>query len=514
MADRKKIGEILQNLGLVDEGDIEEALAIQEEDSRLLGEILVGLDKVSLDDLRWALAEQFQLPLVRLTPDQLDPEVSRLIPRDFAFRHQVVPIHKIGGQLALVLSDPREISQIEKLQNLLKPLSELQFTISLAPAEEVKEALVSIWGDEEVSSVDMVEGEVEDFTLDPSGEILLRELLSQADFQEAQTLYFDFTSQGAVVHLRKMVGMSRIATLNREWGEILEKRIMEDLSQEQVLTKKVGRENRSYRIWREEMVGRTTLVAREFLPHAHPWPLEVASVRREFNPTSRGVVWVFGSREYGEALVIDGLHSQAERESRIVAWAPQHTWESPKISWVQGSDDGRVPDQLQQLAPDVIYLEGEKSLARGVDLALEGYGVVLASFYPTLAKFLDRRPEFSMDGCSGVLEKVIEIFDCPELCLNCRQSVEVPLYLKEKVNRDITETYRAMGCAECSQLGYSGRLFTWGKWEPGSKLWQLFEAPREEVLARYRDLSPLYPSVKTWIAEGRISIFDCKYLFL
>ena len=99
MRQSKTIGSILLDVELVTLQDIDQALELQKQTGKRLGEVLVQLGVVSDDDIRWALAEQLNLPYVNIRKDQVDAEMATLLPEKLARRYHVIPILKIDNEL-------------------------------------------------------------------------------------------------------------------------------------------------------------------------------------------------------------------------------------------------------------------------------------------------------------------------------------------------------------------------------------------------------------------------------
>src|SRR5690349_18637847 len=79
-----RIGELLEQRGLVTAEQIEEAVAAQQGTGKRLGRMLVELGFVHERDLATALAEQVGLEVVDLRHTDLDVELAQLLPENLA----------------------------------------------------------------------------------------------------------------------------------------------------------------------------------------------------------------------------------------------------------------------------------------------------------------------------------------------------------------------------------------------------------------------------------------------
>ena len=77
MAARCLLGQILKDHGVIHEGMVQEALAIQRDKGGRIGELLIGLDCISAADLAKALASQAGMEYLDLSTTSPDPEAIK-----------------------------------------------------------------------------------------------------------------------------------------------------------------------------------------------------------------------------------------------------------------------------------------------------------------------------------------------------------------------------------------------------------------------------------------------------
>ncbi len=116
---RKLLGKILKEMDLVNEGQIQEALAIQEEQGGPIGEILVERNYITRDDLTMALARQAGMPVVDLESVDISDEALDKIPSSMAQVYRVVPVRLQGKVLTVALADPTHLKTLDDLRFLL-----------------------------------------------------------------------------------------------------------------------------------------------------------------------------------------------------------------------------------------------------------------------------------------------------------------------------------------------------------------------------------------------------------
>lgn len=132
----KPIGELLIERGIITKEQLLNALKIQKEEHRLIGDILINSGFAKEEDIAQALTIQYGLPYLPLKNYELNPDVIKLVPKDFALKYALVPIDKIGNTLTLSITDlldQNTINELEKLTNL-----KVQFFVSAS--SDIKEA--------------------------------------------------------------------------------------------------------------------------------------------------------------------------------------------------------------------------------------------------------------------------------------------------------------------------------------------------------------------------------------
>lgn len=110
-----RIGEILLNAGLVNEGQILAALEYQERlKNKKLGQFLVEKGILQEKDLYMALAEKFRIPFVDLRQQKVTRAILSLLPREVIQKLHVLPLTVRDGVLvvATLQPDPGPICEV------------------------------------------------------------------------------------------------------------------------------------------------------------------------------------------------------------------------------------------------------------------------------------------------------------------------------------------------------------------------------------------------------------------
>ncbi|MBK8977953.1 MAG: Flp pilus assembly complex ATPase component TadA [Planctomycetes bacterium] len=112
---RRLLGQVLKDLGLVHEGQVQEALMVQRERQGRLGELLVELGHLDEAGLARGLAAQAGLDFVDLATVTPDAAAIARIDAGTARAFGVLPLRIDGGVLTVALGDPLNVSVLPDL---------------------------------------------------------------------------------------------------------------------------------------------------------------------------------------------------------------------------------------------------------------------------------------------------------------------------------------------------------------------------------------------------------------
>ncbi len=115
-----RVGDLLLAKGLVNNEQIERALAYQREKGhkKLLGEILVELDYVTEDQVMEVLAHEYGVPFARVSPKIADPRVIEVIPRDFLEKQCILPLFLVNNKLTVAVHEPANVFLVEEIERV------------------------------------------------------------------------------------------------------------------------------------------------------------------------------------------------------------------------------------------------------------------------------------------------------------------------------------------------------------------------------------------------------------
>ena len=155
----KRLGQILTDLGLIDEEQLQEMLAEQEaRGGELLGRVGVSLGFFSDEQLGEALAEQWNTVFVTLYDKQITHSLVDIISKTMAEMYRVVPLELEGNQLTIATADPQKIQIADELRVFLG----YEIHVVVATDAEIDKAIETFYSGE----VDTVESIVEELEED------------------------------------------------------------------------------------------------------------------------------------------------------------------------------------------------------------------------------------------------------------------------------------------------------------------------------------------------------------
>jgi type IV pilus assembly protein PilB len=142
---KKLLGRILKEMGLVTEGQIQEALAIQKERGGAIGEILVERNYITRGNLTLALASQAGMEVVELAEMELAPELVSRVSPSVAQVYRVVPVRFANNVLTVALADPTHLKTLDDLRFLLN----CDVRGAVAAEEDVDQAIQTYYNTQE-----------------------------------------------------------------------------------------------------------------------------------------------------------------------------------------------------------------------------------------------------------------------------------------------------------------------------------------------------------------------------
>ena len=157
-----RIGELLVREKLISLQQLQQAKDEAQRTGRRLGVALTRLGYVGDNDLTDFLAKQYSLPSISLEDFEVEPDVLRLVPKEVALKHMIVPVNRAGATLIVAMSDPSNIFAIDEL----KFLTQYNIEPVVASESSIEEAITRYYEVPEVEAEVNIEDMMGEFDED------------------------------------------------------------------------------------------------------------------------------------------------------------------------------------------------------------------------------------------------------------------------------------------------------------------------------------------------------------
>ncbi|MCK5884123.1 MAG: Flp pilus assembly complex ATPase component TadA [Bacteriovoracaceae bacterium] len=118
---KDKIGQLLLDHTALSQEQLGEALEIQKESGRLIGEILLKKNYIHPHDIVKVICHQVDIPYVTdVKIEDIDPELTVNIPISYAKNHEILPIMETDYSITLLMTDPFNFDVINDLHEIFK----------------------------------------------------------------------------------------------------------------------------------------------------------------------------------------------------------------------------------------------------------------------------------------------------------------------------------------------------------------------------------------------------------
>ena len=152
------LGEVLLREEVVSLAQLVDARKEIERHGGKLGNTLAKLGYVSEQQLVSFLSKQYGVPAVSLEDIAVPEEVIKMVPKEVAQRHGIIPVEKQGSSLIVAVSDPSNIYAMDDI----KFLTGYNVEMVVAAESSIREALEDYYHEEEQVLEDIFEGMAEE----------------------------------------------------------------------------------------------------------------------------------------------------------------------------------------------------------------------------------------------------------------------------------------------------------------------------------------------------------------
>ena len=172
---RPKLGQVLQQEGVLSEKDLDLAISEQKDQSILLGELLLQKGMVPKDRLVAALQKITRTTYVDCRTVEVDKEVLEFIPRELALKYCCLPLALKGKELLVAMAEPQNLKFLDELRFI----TGTQLSPQLGFQDEIKAAIAKYLPDPS----------------EPNDEAALEALLDENDGEALDIEFFTTSSR-------------------------------------------------------------------------------------------------------------------------------------------------------------------------------------------------------------------------------------------------------------------------------------------------------------------------------
>src|SRR3954454_15818997 len=152
-----RLGELLVRENLISVQQLRKAQEAQQKDGSRIGTALIKTGAIEESKLTDFLSKQYGVPAINLKDFDIDPEIIRLVSKEVAEKHLVIPVNRAGPSLIVAMCDPSNIYAVDDL----KFLTGYNIETVVASEPSIREAIERYYAEKGPSLEDIV-GEVTD----------------------------------------------------------------------------------------------------------------------------------------------------------------------------------------------------------------------------------------------------------------------------------------------------------------------------------------------------------------
>jgi general secretion pathway protein E len=498
------LGEILQEDFGVAAESIEAALAIQREKGGRIGEVLLQLRKISESDLLNARSVQCGLEVVHTLPDDFEPFFVPRVPIGFLKKFKMIPI-ATPAESYIAVAEPFFFQQLDDLQRLLNwegiktvltPQNEVFVAINSAYDMTRQDVADQVMQDMDEDNPESILSEIEETSdlLDDTSDApvikLVNLVLSQAVRDNASDIHIE--SYKDRVKIRKRVDgilydmyspprhvqgklISRVKIMAKM--DIAEKRLPQDGR----IEIRIADKNVDIRVSTLPTSFGERVVMRLLDKSTSLVPLQELGLSKEdmdhflrMIRAPHGIILVTGPTGSGKTTTLySALSILNQPDINIITVEDPIEYQMQGISQVQvnpkiGLTFANGLRTIVRQDPDVILVGEIRDLETAeiaIQSALTGHLVFSTLHTNDAASAITRLIDMGVEPflVSSAVNAIMAQRLVRKICPHCREAYVPPNAFLERVGLSPIkfagrELYRGVGCAQCLQTGYKGRI--------------------------------------------------------
>jgi len=494
LVERKRLGDILIDSGIISEAQLQDAIRFQKEHFLKLGEALVQMAYVTKDEIAKTLSIQLKIPLVDLIDEDVDRQVAKLIPQNVARKYNLIPFASERDVLSLAISNPFDLHAIDDIKFITKK----EVALFIANEDSINWAIDKYYSDEtsekaiedlkkefNLTSFDEQLGEGDEVANAPTVR-LVKSIINQAIELSASDIHIEPFEKEVYVRVRVDGVLTKIMNIPKSSfsGVLTRFKILAEINIAEQRIPQDGRieteiDGHAFDIrvstlptvFGEKLVLRILNRTNQLLDRSKlGFSEEENGLIDKFQRSPYGIVLISGPTGSGKTTTLYTLLKEQNDVSRNVV-----TVEDPVEYMFNGINQVQVNNKtgltfasglrsILRQDPDVIMIgeiRDEETAEIAVRSAITGH-MVLSTIHTndattSVTRLVDMGvPAFLVaEGFVGVIAQRL----MRQLCPHCKRAYEANPFEAEILEvPEASKLFRAKGCTRCNDTGYQGRF--------------------------------------------------------
>ncbi len=500
---RQRLGEILVAQRLITKEQLELVMTIQRERFQPLGQILIQTGMITEERLLQVCALQKGVEAWSLHNSPPEPEVVRLLPAKVCRANMYIPVQIKNGRLIVAMRDTNDVDSIDMARNI----SKMRVEPVLATEERIAEAIVNCFGEDDTHSQAMsryVHDAMDEYDTEPTAVEIKETGLTESDIRPVVGLVNQLFSDALRMHASDIhiePRKNRVEIRYRIDGMLVRMhdipvklkapliariKVLAHLDIVEYRTPQDGRIN----IKNE---GKSIDMRVSVLPNYHGQRIVIRLLDKNvalqklpelgFNDHNLtmyedmitkpyGLILVTGPTGSGKTTTLYASLNQLRDTTNNIM-----TCEDPVEYDIDGINQSQVNDkvgltfaaQLRSILrqdPDIIMvgeIRDKETAESAIRSALTGH-LVLSTLHcndasSAIPRLIDMgiEPYLLSSALIGITAQRLVRYLCPHCKEKYKPSGE-ELYTLGVENRNVEHLWRAVGCTNCLNTGYKGRV--------------------------------------------------------
>lgn len=492
-----RLGDILLDYGYITEKQLNKAIDIQKENkSRRLGEILMDENIITEEQLLKALSKRLDMDIINFNNFPVDIEAVELIPRALCLRYKIIAISKNDYEVTVAVNDPLDFYSIEDVKSIINHQCNIVIAKKLDIIETIQRKYSEIDARKAASAANSAAiketpeiESIENFEVQGNDELvpiinLVNSVILKAYAEGASDIHFEPFEKKFNIRLRIDGQLIDYLELESAIAGTVTARI-KILSDLDIAEKRMPQDGHfKLRISGKDVNIRVSTIptvygekiALRFLSQTAEidYPGQYGMNDENYKKISKiltiphGVVYITGPTGSGKTTTLYMIiEKMADRLINISTIEDPVEKNIPRINQIQVNNLAGLTFEnglraLLRQDPDVILVgetRDEETAAIAVSAAITGH-LVMSTIHTndavsTIVRLIDMGIENYMiaNSLAGVVAQRL----VKKICPHCRVETE-PTDIEKNLVPGIQKSCKGLGCHNCSDTGYKGRI--------------------------------------------------------